>query len=792
MFILVRIVAKWRMLQKSNDNPFLHGKEPQKHIEFKPVLRRNPLESLTVEQRREIARKIGLDARAEFDKQLQQIRVLLRRYNPFLTLTHLCFYDQLFLDGSTNPDYQPVDQSMVELVQALILMIPEPELSQSLNSSPDGETLMELNSSLHTLQESFGMMRIGKEHENDKAALAAEMMRQQTAFIRNDGFPSQIRRLQEEILRHLDQAFEAREGFTLSEVVQALWKLVDLIRDRLNEDIRLRQQILGQKTPEKIIEKFAAVIGQDMATVKNDMRDFCDDKDRIQAAIINYFDERNLRFFYFKEEDLRGVFRVDLPPDKLSKILGTLSMAWGELEGQNPEHLVLNNPVWSKPMIGSEGKYFFPLIGLVQSFGLQMVEQFLKPHPELESKYRGEIRGDFLEGRTAEALQAAFSGASIYRGLIWIDEDGRAFENDVLVLLDTHALVFECKSGQLRARAQRGDIPALKKELEKLVEGPSRQGRRFADYLLRVRGTVKLKDISGKLQELDLSRLIRATTVNVTIEYLGSLAIQHKLLRESGLVASDLAPAATIPLHDLECILDILDTPAQAFHYLRRRAEIESANEIVSDELGLLATYLATGFDFGETEGDERHKFMFKSMGEQLVPYFMGKSIGSKLSKPERRLTGWWKEMLTKFSETRFIGWLEASYSLLSVGYDQQREFEKKVRGITREVKHRWHTDHNDTIFMNVGPEAHRTIVIAVAVKNQTREEARRVISGRMSQAKDEFGAKRILAICVSAAVKIRPYVGAYFSCPEMDGLGIGIPGSQLVSPGPTRHHSNS
>ena len=183
----------------------------------------------------------------------------------------------------------------------------------------------------------------------------------------------------------------------------------------------------------------------------------------------------------------------------------------------------------------------------------------------------------------------------------------------------------ESKSGRMRARAQRGDVAALKDELEKLMEDPARQGQNFADYIMSVRGKIKLKDGSNKWHDLDLSRLIRATTVNVTIEYLGMLAVQYLLLRESGLVAEDVAPAASIPLHDLECVLELLDTPAQAFHYLRRRAEIVSANEILSDEMGLLAVYLANGFDFGDAEGNRDNTFVFKAMSDSLVPYFMGK-----------------------------------------------------------------------------------------------------------------------------------------------------------------------
>jgi hypothetical protein len=124
--------------------------------------------------------------------------------------------------GKTLPDLRTAeldDQCMVEWLQALILRIPETAISQSLDSIPEGDVLTGLNASLHSVQQSYSLMRLGKEHDNSEAAVVAELMRQQTAFIRNDGFPSQIRRLQEEIFRPLDQEFERREGYRLSDIL---------------------------------------------------------------------------------------------------------------------------------------------------------------------------------------------------------------------------------------------------------------------------------------------------------------------------------------------------------------------------------------------------------------------------------------------------------------------------------------------------------------------------------------------------------------------------------------------
>lgn len=759
------------VLARGNENPYLRGKPPKKHLEFHPVLQPDPLQGLTGDRRREVARQVGARCKADFDQHLKEVSALLRQYNPFQAIAHLAYYDQIVLEGRPTKGYEPIDQCMVELVQALIMMIPEGQFS--LGEAPDPDVLMKLNASLHTLQQGFGMARLGQEHENSPAALAAELMRQQTAFIRNDGFPPQIRRLHAEIFQPIDAAFAQREGITLTEVLDALWKLVDVVSDRITEDLHLRQQILGQKTSEKIIEQLAPTTGQDVASIREGMRDFFHDVQKVRAAVTHHINEGNFRLFFFKTEDFKQLFRTDFPADKINMILDTFSLGWGALKDSNPDHFILSNPVWTKPIIAvGNGMYFFPLVSLVQSFGLQMVEQLLLRHPDLKTKYQQDVRAEFLERRTAEAVRKVFPDAQIYCGLKWTDKEGRVCENDVLVLFDTHALVFECKSGRMRARALRGDVAALKDDLEKLVEDPARQGKQFADYIMGVRGKIKLKDGSNKWNELDLSRLIRATTVNVTVEYLGMLAVQHHLLRESGLVAPDVAPAASIPLHDLECVLDLLDTPTQAFHYLRRRAEIVAANEILSDEMGLLSVYLATGFDFGDAEGNRENTFVFKAMGEALIPYFMGQTVGRPVPKPQRRLTGWWKDILAQFDQKRFPGWVEASYALLSVGFEKQKGFEKNVRTIVREVRHNWHTKHNDAVIMVLGAKTYRTAILASAIKNKTREETRALVRSRMGNVAEEHKAQRVLALAVSATTKIRPYLIASYWCPELDNPG--------------------
>jgi hypothetical protein len=427
--------------------------------------------------------------------------------------------------------------------------------------------------------------------------------------------------------------------------------------------------------------------------------------------------------------------------------------------------------VWTRPFFAvGGGSYYCPVIGLVQSFGLEIMEGLIRPHQDLWEKYGQEVRGRYLEDRTEALVRAAYPQAKVYRGLKWPGADGKDYENDVLVIIDNHALVFECKSGRVRALAQRGNPAAMKTEIEKIIGDPSRQGRRFAEYLLAQKRVVRLPDATGKMRELDLTSLLRATPVNITLDYVGHLGVQQRLLLSANLVSSDTALTATLPLHELENILELLDRPAISTHYLRRRSEIASANDMLAEENGMLALYLATGFDFGEAEGDPQHQFVVTGLGKKLDPYFRRKEFGKSVSKPTRRLRGWWSDLLAKFEAKQFPGWIESSHALLSVGYERQEQFEQLCKQLVRNVRTNWRDPlHNNTCVLIVGSPSWRTAVIYLVVKNQTREELHELVNDRMQRAVDSHGVKRAIVIATSAIERTYPYLGVYFHCAEMN-----------------------
>lgn len=743
----------------------------------------DPLGGLTGVDRQQAVAAVAEKARKDFDASVAQLTAAVRRFNPLQLLAHFAYYDQIHLHRSEGKyGYTPTGQSAVEWLQALVLQVPETGVQDVLDECPFGDQLHDVNKALNTAQECYGLMRLADKAGPDPVGMAAGLIRQHTAFVRNEGYGWQLQRLHQEIFRPLDAEFRKREGVSLSEVATFLWAALELVQKRLNKDLHLRRKIITQTSAKGVIAEFAALLKQAPEKVRTDMAEFAHDIEKVRLAVTHKLDEQNFRLFYFHEDELAGLFPTGTTPETVRKVLGQLGIKWGELADRDPGKLILDNPVWTRPFFAVGGGYYYcPVIGLVQSFGLEIVEGLLRAHQDLWDIYGHTVRSTYLEDRTEAAVRAAYPQAKVFRGIKWPGSDGKEYENDVLVLIDTHALIFECKSGRVRAIAQRGIVDAMKTEIEKIVGDASRQGRRFAEYLLAQKAIVRLPDSTGKIQELDLQRLLRATTVNVTLDYLGHLAVQQRLLHSANLVAADTEVTATLPLHELELILELLDRPALSTHYFRRRSEIASANDILGEENGMLAMYLATGFDLGEAEGNPEHQFIASGLGKKLDPYFMRKETANDVAKPTLRLRGWWKDLLARFEDKQFPGWIEYSHALLSVGYYRQEGFEKLCKQLVRSVRSNWHDPmHNNTCILIVGSPSWRTAVIYLVIKNQDRNELHEMVKDRIQRAVDSHGVKRALVISTSAVKRTYPYFGVYFHCAEMNPDGTG----QAFSPG--------
>jgi len=759
------------MPESRNNSPSFVGPPQKEHIDIIVTEYPAPLGGLLGIERQKKATDMAEAAEQQFSVSLANIQRLIGSCNPMQLLAHFGYYDQIIFNGSRKTeDYQPVEQNAIEWLQALILQVPEDQINANSLNQPSAKTLIDLNEELHKAKYGFAWKRLGRGSSKPNDSLAAELVRQHTAFVRNEGYPSQIKRMRRGVFSPIDEEFRQREGHSLSELDAALWRLTELFEQRLNADRAERHEILRQKSTPAIIEAFSKLIQQDPHRVASDMKSFAHDRDAVCCAVLNHIDSRNFRHFYFNAEEFQNLFERPVDLALCKKLLKNMSIGWGELKGLNPEHFILANPIWKKPLIAvGNDQYFLPIAGMVQSFGLDVLESALTDHPDLEKKYRSKARADFLEKSVEEIVRNTIPNGQVFRGLKWRDNSGREGETDILVILDSHALVLECKSGAVRDRARRGDFVALKQELKELIDEPSTQGKRFGDFILSNRSLMNLFDSQGVSHQINFSGLLRVTTVNVLLDYVGPVATQFGLLKETGIRSDSMSPVATLTLHELECVVEILNQPALIFHYFRRRAELEANCEPFSDEFGLLALYLASSFDIGDFEGRDHGRLTIPSLQQELEPYFMGKELGLARLKPAPKLTQWWKDMLEKFEQRKFLGWLEVSYTLLCTNFERQTEFEAQCEKLVEEVWSSLQGNRNDTCIMINGGKGSRVAIIGVVIGNQTREEARELVQDRIAMVVEQHNVNRLIAICISTTSDAYPYLAVYFHCPELE-----------------------
>lgn len=282
-----------------------------------------------------------------------------------------------------------------------------------------------------------------------------------------------------------------------------------------------------------------------------------------------------------------------------------------------------------------------------------------------------------------------FPNASIYRGSLWIDpKNEKEYENDLIVIIDTFAIVIEAKSGEITPPAKRGAPDRLQKTLKALIEEPAKQTIRFIDYLKHNKKIHIFPTRSVKKNVLDNTNIKYYIPLTITFENLGVIGCNQKEIIAAGLInkeEKEIVPSMS--LTDLECIFDVLTLESEKIHYLGRRREFEYHVDYKADELDLFAFYLDNGFNIGETEykGEWHMSFLLKS--KELDPFFLGREEGVNVKKPELSMIDWWRDILNCVSKRKTKQWIETSYILLNTTKEDQIKFKKMLNSLKSKIK---------------------------------------------------------------------------------------------------------
>ncbi|WP_421446408.1 hypothetical protein, partial [Agrobacterium tumefaciens] len=255
----------------------------------------------------------------------------------------------------------------------------------------------------------------------------------------------------------------------------------------------------------------------------------------------------------------------------LQALLEKISFRFGDLADANKEHFVLSNPVLNRPFISlGDGAYFSAVWGVLPHLLLDILEDLVWENAGLRDLYT-KSKALYLEVELERIVRAGFPNGQVFTGSTWQTSDGVTFENDLTIVIDSFAIVFEAKSASVSDPARRGAPSRLAETLRELIESPSEQAHRFIDRLKSEPCVHKFRTKRGVVNEIDSGAVKHYIPIGVTLSHLGFIASNLKKLIAAGIVdkkLEDLAPSINIT--DLESVFELLTREVEKVHYLSR------------------------------------------------------------------------------------------------------------------------------------------------------------------------------------------------------------------------------
>lgn len=684
-----------------------------------PFLTRHPLQGLPLQVRREIVAELTDAAKERFAASMQRLVEISGEVSPFHALSILSSY--ALMGALPEPGKKriggqsqsgAVHQGQVEFLQALLLRHP-----LDMRSPPPPDLMQEIFDGLPTLFEAYSTMRVPEFGSEgiDKELVAAEavkgILRGHTAVVRNWGYYSEVKRIASELLGTLDAEFRSEHGLTLTQVIAVFDHLVRRLEDSVNDyRFRMHAAFHAGKPPHmwsKLVEMFPAV--QDLDALKAELHTPGLDREQGQYRVLIALEGLLPLYFFFKAEDVADA--MSLGKTTTSALLKKLSLPFGALQDRTPESLLLDNPVWTHPLIEVESDvYFCALPQSLMSFVFPIAEGLIKPHPSLHERLK-RVRTRYLEDSTERALRQAFPGCNVARGYKWMEGD-RQYESDLVLQYDATILLVESKSGGVSWPALRGAPGRMVKHIQELIVDPSDQSARLAERLKEAIG-----GYAGPVADfpLPLAGVRAISRLSVTLHDFATIQSIPFLLQEAGLIRSEHRLAPCISLADLQVVVEILDAPYLRMHYLRRRAELLLTATTFGDELDTVGMYLDTGFNLGDAEAGEK-QVMMSGYSARIDRYYMAVDEGVKAKKPKANISPWIRSLCDQLMDRAPVGWYEMAHVLLSLGDDEQRGVEREVRSRAKYMESgRPAKNGLDSVILI--PPPHRRLAVAFLVR---------------------------------------------------------------------------
>jgi len=639
--------------------------------------------------------EVGMSYQEDYSSALARVRHLIRSFDVLQIIASLSVYglfggvtEHETLTSSYKEEFL---QSHVELVQALALQIPEIELS-STPATPN--IIQELFELLPKLGQAFHLRRLAtvKEksstQEQHQKALQ-EHLRIHTQAVRNWGYSTQVIAMTKRLLEPLNPYFQESLSIAPTEIIDIFDHLIRRTEQRVTERFQKYKKVFTAPRIETMIEEYYKV----NTHITSDPEDLIEyvlenkfSREQVMSYILSHSDLLLSCSLTFSVEEISAEMGIE--EDAIFAALDRLSLSYGSLAEIKPEHLFLNNPVWTKPLINvGNGTFFCAMPQVFFSFIFPIFNEMFQGHEKMSNAYQLR-RSRFLEDKISEIFSTAFSDYESFAGYTW-NEDDRKYENDLLIKVDTHLIIVEAKSGAISWQALRGAPDRGKRHVEDLLLAPSVQSLRLASRIHEAQNNNELRSSLLPDFPFALDRIGSVLRLSVTLEDFASIQANLNIIKAAGWIPEEHKLAPCIQLADLETVFDLLETSSQKIHYLKRRAELEANMKYTGDEMDLLGFYFETGFNIGDAEFDGQF-FQLTGMSSKIDEYHSTREKGIERKKPKQKMTNWWRDICSRIESRKFYQWSDVSNILLGFSYTEQQKAEKHFKKIKKNVQKNW------------------------------------------------------------------------------------------------------
>ena len=330
------------------------------------VALQHPISEVPPEELKKACAATGKQSEKDFQNLLPRIQGLIRSFEPLHLLSILSAYGlsiSMTESGKTKPK-EPLSFSAphAELAQAFTLKTPKSDIANKLATPSDIQEIWDL---LLSLSESFALKRFAlaentASEEERITVMLQEHVRLHTQHVRNWSYYKAAFRLYNKFYAPLDDMYEKHVGISATNLIRIFRYIIEHIEETTSQHWQRLRPVITSKSISHVVNNYYQIF-PNLKGSPTELIDLlnkeCKNLQAAKAFLMSHADLYLPDCFIFSVPSIAKSLTVS--EKQLSEVLPRLSLTFGDLAQENPEHFFLDNPVWSRPLIQLQNGSFF-------------------------------------------------------------------------------------------------------------------------------------------------------------------------------------------------------------------------------------------------------------------------------------------------------------------------------------------------------------------------------------------------------------------------------------------------